>query len=69
MTLADLRINGRTRKVLLQAPKNGFFYVIDRLTGKFISGEPFTLTNWATKLDPVTGRPRCTWRSRRMSPR
>jgi PQQ-dependent dehydrogenase (methanol/ethanol family) len=57
MSLADLRINGRTRKVLLQAPKNGFFYVIDRLTGQFISGEPFTTTNWATKLDPATGRP------------
>jgi quinohemoprotein ethanol dehydrogenase len=57
MTLADLRIGGRTRKVLLQAPKNGFFYVIDRTTGRFISGEPFTRVNWATKLDPATGRP------------
>jgi quinohemoprotein ethanol dehydrogenase len=57
MSLADLRIGGRTRKVLLQAPKNGFFYVIDRLTGKFVSGVPFTATNWATGLDPVSGRP------------
>ena len=57
MSLADLRIDGRTRKVLLQAPKNGFFYVIDRLTGQFISGVPFTATNWATGLDPKTGRP------------
>jgi quinohemoprotein ethanol dehydrogenase len=57
MTLADLRIDGRTRKVLLQAPKNGFFYVLDRITGRFISGEPFTATNWATRLDATTGRP------------
>ena len=57
MTLADLRIGGRMRKVLLQAPKNGFFYVLDRLTGTFISGKPFTTTNWATRLDPSTGRP------------
>jgi PQQ-dependent dehydrogenase (methanol/ethanol family) len=57
MTLADLPIGGRTRKVLLQAPKNGFFYVIDRLTGTFISGAPFTATNWATRLDPASGRP------------
>jgi glucose dehydrogenase len=57
MTLADLRINGRQRKVLLQAPKNGFFYVLDRLTGQFISGAPFTKVTWATGLDPTTGRP------------
>ena len=57
MSLADLRIGGRTRKVILQAPKNGFFYVIDRITGQFISGVPFTATNWATGLDPVSGRP------------
>ena len=57
MSLADLRIGGRTRKVILQAPKNGFFYVIDRITGQFISGVPFTATNWASGLDPVSGRP------------
>jgi len=57
MSLADLRIGGRTRKVILQAPKNGFFYVIDRITGQFVSGVPFTATNWATGLDPVSGRP------------
>ena len=57
MSLAELRIGGRSRKVLLQAPKNGFFYVIDRVTGRFISGEPFVTTNWATSLDKVTGRP------------
>ena len=57
IVLADLTIDGRERKVLMQAPKNGFFYVLDRLTGEFISGEPFTRVNWATGLDPKTGRP------------
>jgi quinohemoprotein ethanol dehydrogenase len=42
LALADLRINGRTRKVIMQAPKNGFFYVLDRLTGEFLSGQPYT---------------------------
>ena len=57
MILADLTIDGKPRKVLMQAPKNGFFYVIDRETGKFISGKPYAPVNWATGLDPVTGRP------------
>jgi glucose dehydrogenase len=57
MILADLRINGRDRKVIMQAPKHGFFYVIDRVTGEFISGEPFARVTWATSLDPKTGRP------------
>ncbi len=55
--LADLVIGGKKRKVLMQAPKNGFFYVIDRETGQFISGKNFVPVNWATGLDPVTGRP------------
>jgi PQQ-dependent dehydrogenase (methanol/ethanol family) len=55
--LADLQINGALRKVLMQAPKNGFFYVIDRVTGKFISAKPYVYTNWATHIDPQTGRP------------
>jgi quinohemoprotein ethanol dehydrogenase len=55
--LADLKIGGRTRKVLMQAPKNGFFYVIDRETGQFISGRNFVPVNWAKGLDPTTGRP------------
>ena len=54
--LADLDIQGTTRKVLMQAPKNGFFYVIDRETGEFISGENFVPMNWATGLDE-RGRP------------
>ncbi len=54
--LADLEIEGRLRKVLLHAPKNGFFFVIDRETGKFISAEPIVDVNWATHYDE-NGRP------------
>jgi PQQ-dependent dehydrogenase (methanol/ethanol family) len=57
LLLADLQIAGRQRKVIMQAPKNGYFYVLDRLTGEFISGEPFAIVTWATGLDPKTGRP------------
>ena len=42
LMLADLTINGRPRKVIMQANKNGFYYVIDRITGQFISAEPFS---------------------------
>ncbi|MEM7018720.1 MAG: PQQ-dependent dehydrogenase, methanol/ethanol family [Pseudomonadota bacterium] len=55
--LADLEINGSPRKVLLQAPKNGFFYVIDRTNGEFISAKPYVPVSWATHIDPETGRP------------
>ncbi|MDM7956859.1 PQQ-dependent dehydrogenase, methanol/ethanol family [Blastomonas sp.] len=55
--LADLEIDGKARKVLMQAPKNGFFYVIDRATGEFISANNFVPVNWATGVDPVSGRP------------
>ena len=57
MILTDLTLDGRQRKVLLQAPKNGFFYVIDRLTGELLSAQPFTTVNWATHIDLKTGRP------------
>src|SRR6185369_12418346 len=57
MILADLTIDGRVRHVLMQAPKNGFFYVLDRATGEFISGTPFVNVTWATGLDAKTGRP------------
>ena len=57
MTLADLMINGTTRQVIMQAPKNGFFYVLDRATGELISAQPYTKVNWATGIDPRTGRP------------
>jgi alcohol dehydrogenase (cytochrome c)/quinohemoprotein ethanol dehydrogenase len=55
--LADLKIAGRTRKVLMQAPKNGFFYILDRATGAFISASAYVDQNWASAIDPVTGRP------------
>jgi len=55
---ADLNIGGRTRKAIMQANKNGFFYVLDRETGEFISGAAFAGgVTWATGLDPKTGRP------------
>jgi len=57
MILTDLRIGGRTRQVLMQAPKNGFFYVLDRKTGALISAEKFSPINWATGIDMKTGRP------------
>jgi quinohemoprotein ethanol dehydrogenase len=56
MILADLQIDGRLRKVLMQAPKNGYFYVLDRETGEFISARPYVFTNWTTGLDK-NGRP------------
>jgi quinohemoprotein ethanol dehydrogenase len=57
LELATLTIDGQPRKVIMQAPKDGFFYVIDRLTGKLISAEPFVKVNWASKIDLKTGRP------------
>src|SRR6516225_537147 len=55
---ADLTIAGKPRKVILQANKNGFFYVLDRATGEFISGTAFVKgITWASGLDPKTGRP------------
>ncbi|RZK03465.1 MAG: PQQ-dependent dehydrogenase, methanol/ethanol family [Novosphingobium sp.] len=57
MTLAELEIDGKPRKVLMQAPKNGFFYVIDRKTGQFISAEKIAKVTWADRIDQKTGRP------------
>jgi len=57
MILADLKIDGKVRQVLMQAPKNGFFYVLDRATGELISAEPFVAMNWANGIDRKTGRP------------
>lgn len=57
MILADLEIDGAMRQVIMQAPKNGFFYVIDRASGEFISGENFVPVTWADGIDPETGRP------------
>ena len=57
MILADITINNEIRKVIMQAPKNGFFYLIDRTDGEFISAENYVSVNWATHVDPITGRP------------
>lgn len=57
MELADLTIGGVPRKVLMTAPKNGFFYVIDRTSGKLISATPFARVTWASGIDLKTGRP------------
>ena len=57
IVLTDLEINGREEKVILHAPKNGFFYVINRETGKLISAEPFVETTWASHIDRDSGRP------------
>lgn len=57
MILADLNIHGKPRKVIMQANKNGFFYVLDRITGEFISAEPFSRVTWAKGIDQKTGRP------------
>jgi len=57
MTLADLTISGKPRKVLMQASKNGFFYVIDRVTGKLVSAEKFSKVTWAERVDLTSGRP------------
>ena len=57
LMLADLTIDGQPRKVVMQAPKNGFFYVLDRVTGEFISAQNYVNVTWTTGLDPKTGRP------------
>jgi quinohemoprotein ethanol dehydrogenase len=57
IVLADLTIEGKLRKVLLHAPKNGFFYVIDRATGQLISAKPIVPQTWTSGVDPKTGRP------------
>ena len=57
LLLADIRINNRNRKVIMQANKNGYFYVIDRTNGEFISASEMSQVSWATGIDPKTGRP------------
>ena len=53
----DMPINGQMRHVIVHAPKNGFFYILDAKTGEFLSGKPYVYENWAKGLDPQTGRP------------
>jgi len=57
MVLAELEIDGEMRSVIMQAPKNGFFYVLDRKTGELLSAEKFGRVTWATHVDMETGRP------------
>jgi quinohemoprotein ethanol dehydrogenase len=58
--LADIEIDGRARHVLMQAPKNGFFYVLDRTNGKLLSANAYTRVTWARSVDLVSGRPALT---------
>ncbi|MDP2141707.1 MAG: PQQ-dependent dehydrogenase, methanol/ethanol family [Gammaproteobacteria bacterium] len=55
--VADLMIDGQQRRVVMQAPKNGFFYVLDAATGQLISAEKFVPVNWASHIDLETDRP------------
>ncbi len=57
LMLAELPVNGRTRKVIMHAPKNGFFYVLDRFTGELLSADPWVTVNWASGVNLKTGRP------------
>lgn len=56
-TLATLVIDGRPRKVIMQANKNGYFYVLDRVTGRLLSAKNYVPVNWSRGIDPKTGRP------------
>jgi len=60
MVLADLKVRGRLRHVILQAPKNGIFYVLDRETGELLNATPFTTVNWTDRIDRKSGRPHLT---------
>ena len=57
MILAELNVGGSLHSVVMQANKNGFFYVLDRSTGKPLAAAPFAYMNWASKVDLDTGRP------------
>src|SRR5688572_5314275 len=57
IVVADLAIDGAQRRVVMQAPKNGFFYVLDAATGQLLSAEKFAAVNWASGVDVATGRP------------
>src|ERR1700733_14237927 len=55
--LADLKVGGKPHAVIMQANKNGFFYVLDRKSGKLLSANPFSYVNWASRIDMKSGRP------------
>ncbi len=57
IVVADLSLDGVQRRVVMQAPKNGFFYVLDAATGTLISADKFAAVNWASEVDLATGRP------------
>jgi quinohemoprotein ethanol dehydrogenase len=57
IVLADLEIQGKKRNVLMIAPKNGFFYVLDRVNGELLSANNYVKVNWASHIDLETGRP------------
>ena len=57
LILADIMWEGEERQVIMQAPKNGFFYVLDRQTGELLSAEPYVQVTWASHVDKSTGRP------------
>ena len=55
--LVDMKVAGQMRKTLVQANRNGFFYVLDRTNGKLLAANPYVKVNWADKIDMATGRP------------
>jgi quinohemoprotein ethanol dehydrogenase len=57
LMLTDLNINGRMRHVIMHAPKDGFFYVLDRHTGELLSADPWVTVTWASGVNLKTGRP------------
>jgi alcohol dehydrogenase (cytochrome c) len=57
LVLADLKIDGKTRKVVMQACRNGFFYVLDRASGKLLAANKYVKVTWASHVDMATGRP------------
>jgi len=57
IVLADMEIKGKQHSVLMIAPKNGFYYVLDRLSGDFISAGSYVKVNWASHINAETGRP------------
>jgi len=65
--LADIQVGGQLRKVMIQTNKNGFMYVLDRTNCKLIAAHPYVKVNWATNIDPVSGRPVLTDVSKRFA--
>lgn len=57
ITVADIMVGGKQRHVVMHAPKNAYFYVLDAKTGEFLSAKPFAPQTWTTGIDPKTGRP------------